>query len=147
MKKSLSLFLFISSLMLLSSCNKEQAGDPYILFEIHGKVIDADGNPIEGIHISSGQTEVQKTSKSGVFSFYGRSNPVNYVILTFEDKDGDSNGGEFLKAAKDILVYQKTPGSESGNYKGTYFAGDVEVILIKKNEDKIPTPDTGLMPI
>jgi hypothetical protein len=49
--------------------------------------------------------------------------------------------------SRDILVYEKTPGSEVGNFKGTYFAGDVEVILIKKDEDKIHTPDSGLIPL
>lgn len=147
MKKSLSLFLLISSVVFFSACSKEQARDPYMLFEIHGKVLDPDGNPIEGIHVSSGQAEVQKTNRNGVFSFYGRSNPVTYVILNFEDKDGEENGGEFLNAAKDILVYEKTPGSESGNFKGTYFASDVEIVLIKKNENKIPSPDSGFIPL
>jgi putative lipoprotein (rSAM/lipoprotein system) len=147
MNKSFSLFLLISSVVFFSACSKEQADDPYMLFEVHGKVMDAQGNPIEGIHVSSGQAEVQKTNRNGVFSFYGRSNPVTYVILNFEDKDGEENGGEFVKAAKDILVYEKTPGSESGNFKGTYFASEVVVILIKKNEDKIPSPDSGLIPL
>ena len=118
-----------------------------MLFEVHGKVMDAEGNPIEGIKVSSGQAEVQTTNKNGTFTFYGRSNPTDYVILTFEDKDGNENGGEFVKISKDILVYEKTPGSEVGNYRGTYFAGDVEVILIKKDEDKIHTPDSGLIPL
>ena len=135
MKKSLGLFLLLASSALFFSCNKEQPGDPYMLFEVHGKVMDADGNPIEGIHVSSGQAEVQTTNKNGVFSFYGRSNPTTYVILTFEDKDGEDKGGEFAKLSKDILVYEKTPGSEVGNYKGTYYAGDVEVVLLKKNEN------------
>ena len=147
MKKSLRLFLIIASSALFFSCTKEQAGDPYMLFEVHGKVMDADGNPIEGIRVSSGLAEVQTTNKNGSFAFYGRSNPTTYVILTFEDKDGEDNGGEFLKMSRDILVYEKTPGSESGNFKGTYFAGDVEVILIKKDEDKIHTPDSGLIPL
>lgn len=147
MKKSLRLFLLISSSALFFSCTQEQTGDPYMLFEVHGKVMDADGNPIEGIHVSSGQAEVQTTNKNGSFTFYGRSNPTTYVILTFEDKDGEDNGGEFVKISKDILVYEKTPGSEVGNFKGTYFAGDVEVILLKKDEDMTQTPDSGLIPL
>ena len=147
MKKSLRLFLLLASSALLFSCSREQTGDPYMLFEIHGKVMDADGNPVEGIHVSSGQAEVQTTNKNGSFKFYGRSNPTAYVILTFEDKDGTENGGEFVKTSKDILVYEKTPGSEAGNFKGTYFAGDVEVILIKKNENITPTPDSGMIPL
>ena len=146
MKKSCRLFLLLASLFAFSACSKEQAYDPYMLFEVHGKVLDAAGNPIKGIRVSSGQAETQ-TNDNGVFAFYGRSIPTTYVYLTFEDKDGENNGGEFLNSTEEILVREKTPAGKDGNYKGTYFAGDVEVILIKKKEDKVPTPDSGLMPI
>ena len=113
-----------------------------MLFEIHGKVMDADGNPLEGIHVISGQADVQTTNLNGDFTFFGRAVPSDHVLLTFEDKDGDRNGGEFVKQTVEISLVEKTPGS--GNYKGTFFAGDVEVVMVNKNMEM--NPDSGLVP-
>lgn len=125
------------------SCSKEQIGDPYMLFEIHGKVMDADGNPLEGINVIAGQTDVEKTNLNGDFTFYGRTVPSDSVFLTFEDKDGDKNGGEFVKKTMEIPLVEKTPGT-SGNFKGTFFAGGVEVVMVSKNMEM--NPDSGLIP-
>ena len=84
----------------LLSCSKEQVGDPYMLFEVHGKVVDEDGNPLQGINVISGYSDVQVTNLNGSFSFFGRSVPSDRVLLTFEDKDGSNNGGEFVKTTK-----------------------------------------------
>ena len=146
MKKLTRILFAAFAVAMLSACSKAQADDPYMLFEIHGKVTDADGTPIKGIQVSSGQSEIQTTSVNGVFSFFGRTVPSSLVVLTFEDKDGESNGGKFVTLSKDISLNVKTPGSESGNYKGTYFAGDVEVVLLKKDE-QISTPGSGLIPL
>ena len=145
--KRLTRILFTAfAVVMIAACSKVQADDPYMLFEIHGKVIDPDGNPIKGIQVSSGQSDAQTTNVNGVFSFYGRTVPSSLVVLTFEDKDGDDNGGKFVTLSKDISLNMKTPGSDSGNYKGTYFAGDVEVVLLKKDEN-ILTPGSGLIPL
>ena len=137
----------ISVLMVLAavSCSKEQVGDSYMLFEIHGTVLDEDGSPIEGIKVSSGLSDAQSTNVNGNFVFYGRSTPATYVVLTFEDKDGDDNGGEFVKMAVEIPLRQKTPGT-SGNFKGTFFAGDVEVVMVSKNVEMNPELDPELDP-
>lgn len=128
-----------------ASCTKVQVGDPYMLFEVHGTVRDSEGNPIEGIKVSAGLAEVQSTNLNGNFSFYGRSTPSSSVILTFEDKDGDKNGGEFIKRTLDIPVHEKTPGSEIGNFRGTYFASGVEVVMVLKEDDM--NPDSGFTPL
>lgn len=128
----------------LLSCSKEQVGDPYILFEVHGKVVDEDGNPLQGINVISGYSDVQVTNLNGSFSFFGRSVPSDRVLLTFEDKDGSNNGGEFVKTTKEISLNEKTPGSETGNYKGTFFAGDVEIVMLKKESEL--NPDSGFIP-
>jgi putative lipoprotein (rSAM/lipoprotein system) len=129
----------------LLSCNKEQNGDPYILFEIHGKVMDAEGNPLEGIYVIAGQADVQTTNRNGNFTFYGRTIPSDHVSLTFEDKDGESNGGEFVKNTVQIPLRLKTPGT-SGNFKGTFFAGDVEIVMVSKNVEMNPELDPELDP-
>ena len=138
--------IFLSALAaaVLVSCSKEQVGDPYMLFEIHGKVMDAEGNPLPGINVISGMSDVQVTNSNGSFSFYGRTVPAEHVLLSFEDKDGADNGGEFVKMTKEIAVNLKTPGTETGNFKGTFFAGDVEIIMLKKESEL--NPDSGFIP-
>ena len=81
---------------------------------------------------------------NGSFSFYGRTVPSDRVVLTFEDKDGVDNGGEFVKMSKDIAVNLKTPGTDKGNFKGTFFASDVEIVMLKKESEL--NPDSGLIP-
>ena len=126
---------------LCASCNKEQIGSPYMLFEVHGKVTDSENNPLPGILVSSGLADVQKTNVNGLFAIYGRTAPSSMITLSFEDSDGDDNGGEFSRMSKQILLNEKTPGNPSGNYRGTYFAGGVEVIMIEKkgqmNQDSL----------
>lgn len=142
MRKLSKIFICAFAAASLMSCSKEPSGEPFMLFEIHGKVMDADGNPLEGIHVISGQADIKKTNINGVFTFFGRSVPSDHVLLTFEDKDGDKNGGEFVKKPMEIPLVQKSPGS--GNIVGTFFAGDVEVVMVSKNMEM--NPDSGLIP-
>jgi putative lipoprotein (rSAM/lipoprotein system) len=130
----------LAAVALLSCSSKEQEGDPYILFEVHGKVIDTEANPLQGINIISGYSDVQVTKENGSFSFYGRTAPADHVLLTFEDKDGNDNGGHFINKTMEISLNQKSPGT-SGNFKGTFFAAEVEVIMVSKNMEINPNPD------
>ena len=91
MRKLSKIFICAFAAASLMSCSKEPSGEPFMLFEIHGKVMDADGNPLEGIHVISGQADIQKTNINGVFTFFGRSVPSEHALLTFEDKDGEIN--------------------------------------------------------
>jgi putative lipoprotein (rSAM/lipoprotein system) len=143
MRKLSRIFICVFAAVALMSCSKEQNGDPFILFEVHGKVMDAAGNPLEGINVIAGQADVQKTNINGNFTFFGRTVPADHVSLTFEDKDGDNNGGEFVKKTVEIPLRQKSPGT-GGNYKGTFFAGDVEVVMVSRNVEM--NPDSGLTP-
>ena len=58
-------------------------------FEASGRVVDPEGEPINGIHVS---TDLQGgfTNESGEFRIIGR---LNHISLT--DDDGELNGGEF----------------------------------------------------
>ena len=86
--KYLCRIIIAAAMVMLTGCSKpEQIGGPYMLFEIHGTVMDEAGNPIEGIEVSAGQSDIVKTNVNGRFSFHGRSAPMTYAILTFEDKE------------------------------------------------------------
>ena len=58
-------------------------------FQASGRVVDPEGEPIEGIHIS---TDIQGgySNKSGEFRVCGRLAEIH-----FTDDDGELNGGEF----------------------------------------------------
>lgn len=128
----------------LAGCSKqEQIGGPYMLVEIHGTVMDPDGNVLEGIEVSAGQNSVVRTNVNGKFKFEGRLTPMAYPVLTFEDKDGDRNGGEFIKKEEPIAVNEKIPADEKGNFKGKFFAQNVEIVMLPKNS-QINPGDGGL---
>ena len=146
MRINIKLLLCVLAVAASSSCSKEQVGDPYILFEVHGKVTDADGHPIPGIKVFSGVTDAQETNSNGNFTFFGRSVPSATVRLTFEDKDGDKNGGEFVTMSQEVSLIMKTSGSATGNFKGTYYADQVTVVMLAKKLDKTDT-DSGLIPL
>ena len=58
-------------------------------FQASGRVVDPEGEPIEGIHVSTDLVG-GFTNKSGEFRVVGRIAEVD-----FYDKDGPLNGGEF----------------------------------------------------
>ena len=130
--------------MIMAGCSKqEQIGGPYMLVEIHGTVMDPDGNALQGIEVSAGQNSVVRTNVNGKFTFHGRLTPMTNPILTFEDKDGDRNGGEFIKKEEPIEVNEKIPADEKGNFKGKFFAQNVEIVMLPKNS-QINPGDGGL---
>ena len=136
------MMLFLA--VVLVGCSKqEQIGGPYMLVEIHGTVMDPDGNVLEGIEVSAGQNSVVRTNVNGKFKFEGRLTPMAYPVLAFEDKDGDRNGGEFIKKEEPIAVNEKIPADEKGNFKGKFFAQNVEIVMLPKNS-QINPGDGGL---
>lgn len=143
MKSIISNAALLLAFSVLVSCSKEeQIGGPYMLYEIHGIVVDQAGNPLPSIEVSDGSADVVKTNVNGRFSFHGRNVPMTNARLIFEDKDGEANGGAFLKREVDIPIVLKLAGEKNGNFKGKYFAQDVEIILLPKNSEM--QPEAGL---
>ena len=70
MRKLTKIFICAFAAVALLSCSKEQIGDPFMLFEIYGKVMDVDGNPLQGINVIAGQADVQTTNLNGDFTFF-----------------------------------------------------------------------------
>ena len=58
-------------------------------FQASGRVVDPEGEPIEGIHVSTDLVG-GFTNKSGEFRVVGRLAEIH-----FTDDDGELNGGEF----------------------------------------------------
>jgi putative lipoprotein (rSAM/lipoprotein system) len=133
MKRRLSIS-FLAVLLAISCGRKDNAGTPYILYEIHGEVRDAEGNPLHRIKVRSGSSESVETSVNGVFVVSGKSSPTASAIVDVicEDLDGEANGGSFMKTSQPVQLKLRSAGN--GNNKGNYFASGVSVTMIAKNE-------------
>ena len=125
--------LAAASLILLSSCSKKKTiGSPYILYEIHGIVTDDGGTPLKGISVYSGNSEADVTSSKGEFVIFGRSAPSEYAEVVCEDPDGTENGGSFMKTTVSVKMRLRSAGS--GNNMGNYFASEVVVRMLLKDD-------------
>ena len=75
-------------------------GVPFREYQMSARVVDAEGNPINGIKVSHGVSQdnpksfeyVTITDSDGFFSGYVDEGST---YLRFEDIDGEENGGEF----------------------------------------------------
>lgn len=104
-------------------------GVPYATFEVKGKVVDADGNPIAGIevygediheHIRAKTT----TSEDGSFTLVQPEwFPAEEVDVCFEDVDGEANGGDFGKKVETVSLTQTAEGNGHWNF-GVYSSDD-----------------------
>ncbi len=98
-------------------------GTPEVDFQYSGAVTDTEGNPIKGIQVTIGSEGSVTTDENGNFSAeildsYGATSSV-----TFNDIDGEENGGEF--ASKEISLYDLEPTEVDGLY--TYDLGTTEL--------------------
>ena len=88
-----------------TSCEEEQKlmyGTPWVKYHISARVVDTDGNPIEGIEAKGGYRPdyldhfdfLGQTDGDGNLNIEsGDSSCPRYMLLT--DTDGEANGGEF----------------------------------------------------
>lgn len=74
-------------------------GSPSADYEVKGKVLDADGDPIKGIKVSVSENQYHSQStqslENGVFKVTIETIPFDKLKLTAQDIDGAENGGEF----------------------------------------------------
>lgn len=110
-------------------------GTPTMDFEVSGKVVNQQSEPIPGIKVScndrgSGPSSVL-TDQDGSFSISGTATSA---WLGFEDIDGPENGGEYAGMHKDIDVKQVEKGD--GWYMGKYEARNVVIRMTEKEKEK-----------
>ena len=153
------LVILVSVLCLTAfSCSKKKTiGEPYILYEVHGKVIGTyyvdntdtpkPGDkkrvtgPLKGIKVTSdSSSEPATTSENGLFVVYGRSVPSETVTIAFEDVDGDGNHGTFLTKTQMVTLRQRSPGGDR-NYEGYWIATGVEVSMLLKDDELNTDPE------
>ena len=77
----------------------EMYGTPWADYEVKGKVLDADGDPIKGIKVSliEDQYNSQSTQslENGTFKVSLGTIPFNKLKLTAQDIDGAEKGADF----------------------------------------------------
>lgn len=79
-------------------------GTPSATYEVKGKVLDADGDPIKGIKITMKDDATapnpyniveSQSLENGDYTISGRVMPTDKLYLSVEDIDGIGNGGDF----------------------------------------------------
>ena len=103
----LFLFTLLGYGAVATSCSEDprdneqpvEYGCPWVEFSIKARVVDAEGNPIEGIEAKGGYNAdylgfLGQTDGDGNLNIEsGDSSYPRYMLLT--DTDGEANGGEF----------------------------------------------------
>ena len=108
-------------------------GTPYATFEVKGKVVNSDGEPINGIAVYAdemyGQEETVYTEADGSFSLKQEWwFPNTHVDLVFEDQDGEDNGGDFGKKEESVALVKTQDGE--GWYEGVFSSEeDITVVM------------------
>lgn len=145
----------IVSLLGFSSCGENGIlggnmmclyGTPTSQFKVKGKVTSEDGTPIQGIKTVLGEgydniivyhKDSTFTDKDGNYSFEGEKMTgipsAKYMKITFEDVDGEANGGTFANDTikKEEFVVKNTEKGDDDWDMGTY-----EVTANKKLKKK-----------
>lgn len=101
----------------------DEYGSPYASFEVKGKVTDQQGNPIPGIQVTCDAMYIQPvyTESDGSYALNGDGFPREKIQVSFEDVDGEENGGLF--AARSVSVETIHVKEGDGNWDfGVYEA-------------------------
>lgn len=101
----------------------DEYGSPYASFEVKGKVTDQQGNPIPGIQVTCDAMYIQPvyTESDGSYALHGDGFPREKIQVSFEDVDGEENGGLF--AARSVSVETVHVKEGDGNWDfGVYEA-------------------------
>ena len=142
----------VISLLGFSACDNGgmmlMYGTPTFDYQADGRVVDEDGNPIEGIRVkvtlgNEWSTKIDGTQveggvvhsgKDGLFTTKKFEN-IEIYSLTAIDVDGEENGGEF--ETQEIRVDTLKPTKEKGDRKGDWYFGvqkyeNIEIVMTEK---------------
>lgn len=81
-------------------------------YRVDARVIDQEGNPINGIEVSMGSTAedftpIGQTDENGLYTLTLKEWPT-VEVLRFTDIDGEANGGEFMDKSVNVnKVFQE----------------------------------------
>ena len=119
-------------------------GTPHVEFHLSARVVDKDGNPIQGIEVRT-KEGAYFDHNTGISDYQGYIDargaiwPGSQYAVTFYDIDGEYNGGEFETLELDISgKVKQTKKGEGDWYEGSYRAelGDVTLTLKEQNAEE-----------
>ena len=87
-------------------------------YRIDARVIDQEGNPINGIEVSMGSTAedftpIGQTDENGLYILTLKEYPTREV-MRFTDIDGEANGGEFMDKSVNLMKVIQENDSDDG---------------------------------
>ena len=101
----------------------DEYGSPYASFEVKGKVTDQHGEPIPGIQVTCDAMYIQPvyTESDGSYALHGDGFPREKIQVSFEDVDGEENGGLFAARSVSAETHQVQDGDGNWDF-GVYEA-------------------------
>lgn len=107
----------------------DEYGSPYASYEVKGKVTDQQGNPIPGIQVTCDAMYIQPvyTESDGSYALNGDGFPREKIQVSFEDVDGEENGGLF--AARSVSVETVHVKEGDGNWDFGVYEAEVNAEL------------------
>ena len=142
----------VISLLGFSACDNGgmmlMYGTPTFDYQADGRVVDEEGNPIEGIRVkvtlgNAWSTKIDGTQVEGGVVYSGKDGSfttkkfedIEIYSLTAIDVDGEKNGGEF--ETQEIRVDLLKPTTEKGDRKGDWYFGvqkyeNIEIVMTEK---------------
>ena len=133
MKRVIALFVVAMVASLVVGCEKERNPEYYVLY-FSARVVDTEGNPIQGICAYPEGAEFE--GRSGYSNYMGELSgfahiaPRKRLIICFEDVDGEANGGEYKSLEIDITHLATPPSKpDEWGFTGSDYVefGDVEM--------------------
>lgn len=135
MKRIIALFAVATAALLVAACEKVGRPEYYVLY-FSARVVDKEGNPIQGIcTYPEGDSFEGRSGYSdfeGKLSGFAHITPRKNLVICFEDVDGEANGGLYESLELDITHLATPPSTpDEWGFTGSDFVefGDVEMQL------------------
>ena len=120
-------------------------GTPSADYEIKGKVLDADGDPIKGIKVEvqtyvAGPEPIPIIRKfsldDGTYDASVQTFPVSKLRLVAQDVDGAENGGEFEEKTVELDFSKVEATGDKGAWYSGKFSIEQDIVLEEKTNNE-----------
>ena len=139
--KSLSIIGFTLPVV---GCVPVMYGSPSTTYEVKGKVLDNEGNPINGIKIvlqddatdpNPYEIAESQSLENGDYKIRNTTFPRSKLYLSVEDVDGTANGGEFEEQTIELDFSKvEATGDKDEWYNGTKSL-EKQIVMQEKSDE------------
>lgn len=135
LRRTLEAILVLLGFSVCSSCYVAY-GSPHVGYRIIGTVTDENDVPVKGIKVLINHADMDiYTDENGKFeSPHASAIDLDWLTASFEDVDGEDNGGLFKSATLGIGDMQYKQVKKG---KGPWYDGDYEITADVKLEKEI----------